>query len=107
MCPSGVPVHLIVFQIEYLKIEGVFVKYNNAKSLDGYPGNSLKVRYNPMTWEPQHNKSTWVNRINFSKSQNITANNKNACWSAQMPPPLRMPKPNATINSKCVVDSKN
>ena len=52
MCQGGLHVRLIVFEIEYLKIERVLVKYYKAKSLDDSPGKSLKLRYTPLTWEP-------------------------------------------------------
>ena len=40
MCLSGVHVRLIVFEIDYLKIERALVKYFKEKSLDGSPGKS-------------------------------------------------------------------
>ena len=30
------------------------VKYNKAKSLDGSPRKSLKLRYTQLTWEPRY-----------------------------------------------------
>ena len=37
LSPSGVPVRLIVFEIEYLKIERALVKYYETKFLDRIP----------------------------------------------------------------------
>ena len=43
MCQSGVPERLKVFEMKYLKIERVLVKYYKAKSLDASPRKSLTL----------------------------------------------------------------
>ena len=45
------------FEMEYLKIERVLVKYYKAKSLDVSPGKSVKPRYASLTWEPRNVRS--------------------------------------------------
>ena len=63
--------------------ESILVKYYKAKSLDGSPGKSLKLRNAPLTWEPRL-------IVDYAK-QNFT---ELQLWIGQQPVVLWFSSPN-------------